>query len=135
MKKRFLLVLGIAAAVIFLVLIALPFFIDADRFRPELESEASLALGRQVKLGHLSLSILTGKLVANDIEVADDPTFSKADFVTAKSLKIGVELKPLIFSRQLNVTEIILESPQIVILNGGNGTWNFSSLVGASRKI
>jgi AsmA protein len=134
MKKRFLLVLGIAAAVIFLVLIALPFFIDADRFRPELESEASLALGRQVKLGHLSLSILTGKLVANDIEVADDPTFSKADFVTAKSLKIGVELKPLIFSRQLNVTEIILESPQIVILNGGNGTWNFSSLVGASRK-
>src|SRR6516165_8850696 len=126
MKKRFLLILGIAIAVILLVLIALPFFIDADRFRPQLESRASLALNRQVRLGHLSLSLLTGELVASDIKVADDPAFSKADFVTAKSLKIGVELKPLIFSRQLNVTEIILESPQIAILDGGNGTWNFS---------
>lgn len=134
MKKRFLLIVGIAIAVILLALIALPFFIDVDRFRPQLESSASLALNRQVKLGHLSLSILTGELVANDIEVADDPAFSKADFVTAKSLKIGVELKPLIFSRQLNVTEIMLESPQIAILDGGNGTWNFSSLVGASQK-
>jgi AsmA protein len=134
MKKRFLLILGIAAAVVLLVLIALPFFIDVDRFRPELEATASHALDRQVKLGHLSLSILTGKVVADDIEVADDPAFSKTDFVTAKSLEIGVELKPLIFSRQLNVTEIILERPQITILDGGNGTWNFSSLVGASQK-
>jgi AsmA protein len=134
MKKRFLLILGIAAAVILLILIALPFLIDVDRFRPELESTASHALDRQVKLGHLSLSIFTGKVVADDIEVADDPTFSKADFVTAKSIRIGVELKPLIFSRQLNVTEVILESPQITILDGGNGTWNFSSLVGASQK-
>jgi AsmA protein len=134
MKKRFLLILGIAVAVILLVLIALPFFIDVDRFRPELESTASHALDRQVKLGHLSLSILTGKVVADDIAVADDPAFSKTDFVTAKSLEIGIELKPLIFSRQLNVTEIILESPQIAIIDGGNGTWNFSSLGGASRK-
>jgi len=132
--KRVLLILGIAVAVVLLVLIALPFLIDVDRFRPELESTASHALDREVKLGHLSLAILTGKVVADDIEVADDPAFSKTDFVTAKSLEIGVELKPLIFSRQLNVTEIILESPQITILNGGNGTWNFSSLVGASRK-
>jgi AsmA protein len=132
--KRVLLTLGIAVAVILLVLIALPFFIDADRFRPELESKASQALNRQVKLGHLSLSILTGKLEADDIEVADDPAFSKTDFVTAKSLEIGIKLKPLIFSRQLIVTEVILESPQITILNGGNGTWNFSSLVGASQK-
>jgi AsmA protein len=134
MKKRFLLILGIVVAVILLVLIALPFFIDADRFRPQLESKASLALDRQVKLGHLSLSILTGKIVADNIEVADDPAFSKTDFVSARSLEIGVELKPLIFSKQLIVTEIILESPQITILDGGNGTWNFSSLVGASQK-
>jgi AsmA protein len=134
MKKRILLIVGIAAAVILVALVALPFLIDVDRFRPQLESQASLSLGRQVKLGHLSLSILTGKVDASDIEVADDPAFSKANFVTAKFLEIGVELKPLIFSRQLNVTEIILESPQITILDGGNGTWNFSSLGGASRK-
>jgi AsmA protein len=131
MKKRVALILAIAATVILLVLVALPFLIDVNRFRPELESKASLALNRQVKLGHLSLSVFSGQVAADDIEVADDPAFSKANFITAKSLKIGVELKPLIFSRQLNITEIVLESPQIALIDGGNGTWNFSSLVGA----
>lgn len=132
MKKRIVLLVAIAAIVILLVLVALPFLIDVNRFRPELESKASLALNRQVKLGHLSLSIFAGQVVASDIEVADDPAFSKANFITAESLKIGVELKPLIFSRQLSITEIVLESPQIALIDGGNGTWNFSSLVGAS---
>jgi AsmA protein len=132
MKKRVVLILAITAIAILLVLVALPFLIDVNRFRPELESKASLALNRQVKLGHLSLSIFAGQVAADDIEVADDPAFSKANFITAASLKIGVELKPLIFSRQLNITEIVLESPQIALMSGGNGTWNFSSLVRAS---
>jgi len=78
MKKRIVLIVAITATVILLVLVAVPFLIDVNRFRPELESKASLALNRQVKLGHLSLSIFAGQVVASDIEVADDPAFSNA---------------------------------------------------------
>ena len=70
----------------------------------------------------------------NDVSIADDPAFSKSPFITAKSLKIGVELLPLIFSKQLNVTGIVLDEPQITLLKSTNGTWNFSSLGGASAK-
>jgi AsmA protein len=35
---------------------------------------------------------------------------------------------PLIFSKQLNITGIELEEPQITLLKASNGTWNFSSL-------
>ena len=76
----------------------------------------------------MSLSILSGGVEVKNIAIADDPAFSKTPFVTAKSLKVGVELMPLIFSKQLNVTGITLEQPEITLLKAANGTWNFSSL-------
>jgi len=85
-------------------------------------------LRRQVKLGDLGLSILSGTVGVEDISISDDPAFSKSSsFITAKSLKVGVELMPLIFSKQLNVTGIALNEPQITLLKATNGTWNFSS--------
>lgn len=133
MKKRWLMITAGAIVAVLLVLAALPFFIDVNRFRPRLEAQASAALGRTVKLGNLRLSILAGKVIANDIEIADDPAFSSSAFLQAKSVEIGVELKPLIFSRQLNVTGIIIEEPQISILKASDGTYNFSSLGSASH--
>ena len=87
-------------AVFVLILIALPFLINVNSFRPKIESEASSALGRQVTVGNLSLSLFSGHVEADNIAIADDPAFSKSPFVTAQSLKIGVELMPLIFSKK-----------------------------------
>ena len=135
MKKRWMRIAAIVVAVLVLILVALPFVvIHVYNFRPTIESQASAALGRPVKVGDLSLSILSGSVEADDISIADDPAFSKSPFVTAKSLKIGVELMPLIFGGNLNVTEITLEKPEITLLNISGGKWNFSSLGGASTK-
>jgi len=134
MKKHWLRVAAIVIAVFLVLLIALPFLINVNSFRPKIEAEASSALGRQVTVGDLSLSILTGSVGADNIAIADDPAFSKAPFITAKSLKVGVELIPLIFSKQLKVTEIALDQPEITLLKNAHGTWNFSSLGGASAK-
>jgi AsmA protein len=127
--KRGLKILAIIVVVLIVIVIAIPFFIDANTFRPKLESSLSDALGRPVKVGNLSLSLLSGAVTADDIAIADDPTFSKAAFVQAKSLKVGVELIPLIFSKTLNVTELTLNQPEISLVRSENGEkWNFSSL-------
>src|SRR5882762_2494569 len=127
--KRGLKILGIVVGILIVILIAVPFFIDANSFRPKLESELSDALGRPVKVGNLSLSLLSGGVTADDISIADDPAFSKTAFVQAKSLKVGVELIPLIFSKTLNVTELTLNQPAISLVRSENGEkWNFSSL-------
>ena len=127
--KRSLKILAIVVGVLIVILIAIPFFIDANAFRPKLESDLSAAMGRSVKVGNLSLSLLSGGVTANDISIADDPAFSKSAFVQAKSLKVGVELIPLIFSKSLNVTEITLNQPEISLVHSENGEkWNFSSL-------
>ncbi len=129
--KRILKIVGIVVGVLILILIALPFFINANTFRPELESDLTAALGREVKVGNLSLSLLSGGVTADNISIADDPAFSKSPFVQAKSLKVGVELIPLIFSKTLNVTELTLNQPEIGLVKSENGEkWNFSSLGG-----
>ena len=130
--KRIVLIGGAVLVLLLLAVAALPFLIDPNTFRPMLESRLSQALGREVKLGELKLSILSGSVTANDLSIADDPAYSRTPFVQAKSLAIGVEVWPLIASRQLHVTGLTIEAPTIALIQSPNGEWNFSKL-GASR--
>ena len=124
-------ILAIIVAALVVIAIAIPFFIDANTFRPRLESELTDALGRAVKMGNLSLSLFSGSVSADDISIADDPAFNKSAFVQAKSLKVGVEIMPLLFSKILNVTELTLNQPEISLVESEDGEkWNFSSLGG-----
>jgi len=133
--KSILKILAIVVGLLIVIAIAIPFFIDANTFRPKLEAELTTALGRQVKVGNLSLSLFTGSVAADDISIADDPAFSKSAFVQAKSLKVGVEMIPLIFSKTINVTELTLNQPQISLVKSENGEkWNFSSLGGTNAS-
>jgi AsmA protein len=127
--NRIVKIIAIVVGILVVILIALPFLIDVNTFRPKIESELTSALGRQAKVGNLSLSLLSGGVTADEISIADDPAFSKTPFVQAKSLKVGVELMPLIFSKKLNVTEVTLNQPEINLVKSENGEkWNFSSL-------
>jgi AsmA protein len=127
--NRKLKIAAIVVGALILIVILVPFFINANSFRPKLESELSSSLGRQVKVGNLSLSLFSGSVKADDISIADDSAFSQTPFVQAKSLKVGVELMPLIFSKALNVTDLTLNQPEINLVRSQDGEkWNFSSL-------
>jgi AsmA protein len=123
---------AIAVVVLLVVLFIVPFLIPVNKFRPTIEQKASASLGRKVELGNLSLSILSGSLEIDNLSIADDPKFNNAPFLTAKSVKLGVELMPLIFSQQVNVTGIEIMNPQVMLLKNPSGKWNFSSIAGNS---
>jgi len=122
--------LAIGGGFILLVVIAL-FLISVNQFGPALEAHASAAIGRKVDLGRLRLSILSQSLSAETLTVADDPAFSTSPFLTAKSVKVGVRLWPLIASRSLDVTGIVVDNPEMTLIRNAAGEWNYSSL-GAS---
>jgi AsmA protein len=124
--------IGIAVVVVVLILFILPFLIPVNKFKPTIEQKASEALGRKVQVGNLSLSILGGSVGMDDLSVSDDPKFNPGPFLTAKEVKVGVELIPLIFSKELNVTEIKIVNPQVMMLKEPSGKWNFSSIGGTS---
>jgi AsmA protein len=127
--------LAVAIAVPILAAAAIHHFVDANTFRPIIEDRLSTALSRKVTLGNLSLSLTTGSLVANDLAIAEDPKFGQTPFFTAKRLHIGVQMKPLIFDKQLIVRSFEVDAPQIHLINAEDGTWNFSTLGhGASTR-
>ena len=133
MGSKLRVVLIVVGVLIVLILIT-PFLIPVNQFRPTIEEKASAALGRKVQLGDLSLSLLSGSLSAENLSIGDDPKFSSAPFLTARSLKVGVELMPLIFSKTLNITGITIDTPQVMLLHNPAGVWNFSSLGGPAAK-
>ncbi len=122
----------IAVGVLIVLLFVIPFFIPVNQFKPTIEEKASAALGRKVQLGNLSLSLIHGALTAEDLSIGDDPKFSPSPFLTAKSLSVGVEMMPLIFSKQLNVTDITIVEPQVTLLKSPAGEWNYSTFGGSS---
>ena len=132
---RFVLIaLGSVVALVVLAALLLPLFLNADSFRANIESTLSKSLGRKVTIGKLNLSVFSGGLVAQNATVADDPRFSTQPFIQAESVKIGVEVLPLLLSRQIHVRGFVLQSPQIQLLRAANGMWNYSSISSASNK-
>ena len=105
-----------------------PLLVNVNNFRPQIESTLSTTMGRPVKVGNLSLGVFSGSVGADQLSIADDPKFSSAPFIQAKSLQVGVELMPLIFSKQLNITKIVIDHPEMTLLRNREGVWNFSSL-------
>jgi AsmA protein len=132
--KRLLIISGIVIGVLLLVVIAVPLFINVDSFRPDLEKKLSAALNRQVHIGKLDASLLSGGASASDITIADDPAFNKDPFLKASSVKVGVQLMPLIFSKQLKVTSLTIQKPDITLLKNAAGKWNYSTLGATAQK-
>src|SRR5580704_6061698 len=131
---RTLKIVGIVIVVLILLVVIAPFLIPVNHFRPQIEEQASAALGRKVEVGNLSLSLFSGSLGADNLSIADDPKFSSAPFLTAKSLKVGVEMQPLIFSKTLIVTDVVIDSPQVSLIRNAGGDWNYSALGASPAK-
>ncbi|HEV2385778.1 MAG TPA: AsmA family protein [Candidatus Acidoferrales bacterium] len=132
-KKKPLVIAGIAIVVILLVLIVTPFFIDVNSFRPQIERALGQAIGRTVTIGNIRVSLLGGSLVANEIAISDDPRFGSQPFLMAKSFSVGVDVLPLLRSRDLIMHSLTFDGPQVQLLRSAKGDWNFASL-GASTK-
>src|SRR5579864_3261239 len=133
MSRTLRIILIIVGLLVVLVLVA-PFLIPVNQFRPTIEEKASAALGRKVDVGNLSLSLFTGSVAADNLSIADDPKFNQSPFLTAKSVKVGVELIPLILSKQLNITGISIDDPEVTLIRNPGGQWNYSSFGANAAK-
>jgi len=132
MARKLIYIIGGVVVVLLLVAVLLPFVIDANRFRPEIESSLNTALNRKVDIGNIRLSILSGGVAIENISISDDPSFNTGPFLRAKSLSVNLELLPLIFSRAIHVTGLTIDQPSVTLLRSPAGAWNFSTL-GASQ--
>ncbi|HNA27438.1 MAG TPA: AsmA family protein, partial [Nitrospira sp.] len=89
--------IGVVILLLMILIIALPFLIDLnkyqDRYRPLIEE----ALNRKVQLQEIRLTIWPriGARVGGFV-VQDDPAFRTGAFASLSSLDVGVKLFPLL---------------------------------------
>jgi AsmA protein len=126
--RKLLWIVGAVVVLVLVVVVALGIFVDADRYRPQAEQQATQALGRQVTIGKLKLALFQGGITAEKLSIADDPAFSSEPFLTAGSMSIGVDLGGLIFHRRISVQSFVLHQPQVHLVSNRDGVWNYSTL-------
>lgn len=84
--------------------------------RAWIEAQAESALGRQVSLGEIGISLWGGfGATIADLEVADDPAFSDQPFVQASGVRVNVALLPALLGR-IEVREVVLEAPVVRLI-------------------
>jgi AsmA protein len=127
MKRKVIMIAAIIVGATVLLALILPLFINAESFRPTIEARLSAALGRQVQIGKLRLSLWAGGVAADNIAIADDPAFATQPFITAKTLDIHVDLLPLLLRREVHINSLTVLAPQVTLIRVGE-RWNASSI-------
>ena len=118
MGRKILYIVGGLIAVLVLIALILPFVIDVNQFRPQIESVQPIApLNRKGRHRQYRSVDFLRSVSVQDIAVSTTRAFgNKTLFLTAKSVTVGVELMPLIFlagaacDQQLTTTR-----PQVVL--------------------
>lgn len=127
MKKAIILV-GILLVLLFLALVAAPFLVDLNSYKPRLLAYLKPYVNRTVDFDRIELSILTG--LGADLEglrISDNPSFSSEEFLTLKRLKIRCRLLPLLRKR-VEVRGILVSEPTVRIIRNDQGSFNFQDL-------
>src|SRR5919106_71837 len=99
-----------------------------DRNKDYLLDQAQRALGRQVSVGDVGLTVWGGVgLRLSNFALADDPSFSSGHFVRARDLQVNVKLLPLL-KKEFQVKRLILHGPVIEVIWNKGGRFNFSTI-------
>jgi AsmA protein len=134
MSRKVIFIVGGVVVALVLLITLVPFLIEANQYRPKIESAMSSALGRKVTMGNIRLSIWSGGVSVDTLSISDDPAFNSGAFLNAKSVAMTVKLMPLIFSHEVHVTGLKIDEPQATLLRSASGTWNFSTLGATGSK-
>jgi uncharacterized protein involved in outer membrane biogenesis len=127
MTKKILIAAGVVVGLLLAAVIAAPFLIDPNSFKPQIVAKAKEATGRDLVIdGPLKLSILpTPSVSADGVRFSNMPGGTAPQMVELKSVRAGVALLPLL-SRRVEISELRLVEPKIAIEVTADGRANYA---------
>jgi AsmA protein len=128
--KWALIAVGGVVTLIILILLVLPFFVDAEKYKPLLENKVTEMTGRPFSVGgDVTFSFFPFVGVSfSDLHLGNPPDFEATDFISIKSFEVRVKLLPLL-SRDVQVKRFVVNEPQIELIKSkqGRGNWEFTT--------
>ncbi len=132
--KRVGIVLGILLVLVLVLAAVAPFLVDLNDYKGKILEEIKPYVPREVDFEHVELTVLSGLGVEiRGLRIADNPAFSKGDFLALDSLQVRVRILPLLRGR-IKVKKIVLDRPVIHLARNAEGTFSFDDLLGTQEE-
>jgi AsmA protein len=124
----------LAAIVVLFLLAVIPPLVHVNRYQRQIAQSISQSLGRPVRMGEVSLTLLPFPgFTIKEFNVADDPAFSSEPVIHATSVMARLRWRSL-WLRRVEFSRITLTDASVNLVRRGDGNWNFESiLLQASR--
>src|SRR5262245_36890674 len=131
MLKWALIGLLVVALVVVGSILALPWLLDTPAIQAYIQQAAGHALGRPIRFGGLSISGLPLPTVRlRGLQVAEDPAFGSAPFMTVAEGRMRIRLRSL-FQGRVDLANLRLDEPRIHVVEDAAGRLNISTLGGS----
>ncbi len=128
----------IAAGVVTLLLVLLPFLIPLSVYKDRIEAELSAAVGRTVRIeGPLKLTVFPDLGIrAEQVVVANVPGGQAPYLAQADDIRIAASFRAL-FSGRIQVSEIVIDRPdfRFEVDSRGNPNWNIAPAEGQESGL
>jgi AsmA protein len=118
-------VLGMFVFLLVLVL-AVPYFLNVDRYRDSIANEIEKQTGRHVTLGKIRVTFLPGVgLIVEDLHIGNPPGFPQGDVVSAGAIRVNLAIGPLLHST-IHLNSLELVSPKVTLVTDDRGKNNYT---------
>src|SRR6202049_272398 len=125
-RRTGLIVVGIAALLLFALIFVGPALIKVDRYRPQVISYLQEKTGKQVEIGRLALTLFPLSIHIDDFGVKNPPIFPRGCVV--KVARIDAELSVgALLHRQVVIKSLVLWDPVLNMTSDPDGPWNFEN--------
>jgi len=113
---------------IILALLAAPFFIDVNDYKPEISKVVYDATGRNVNIEHIQLSAFPWVgLTLKNVQLENAPGFQHQHMLTIDTVDIQLALMPLL-NKQIEVKRFLLDTPKIWLEQRSDASNNWQDL-------
>lgn len=130
-KKYAAIFLAIPIVLLLFLLALLPYLISLERYKGLVAAQLGRALGREVTIGELRLTILSGLGVeARGLRIANSKAFGPKPFLEADAVKVHLRPWPLLRGR-LEFSRALVTNPRFLIQRNRQGLWSYDDLAKA----
>jgi uncharacterized protein involved in outer membrane biogenesis len=128
-KRRKIALVVVLVVVVLLAGLAIivPLLVDVDRYRPQVAAQIEEAMGKPTQIGRLTLTVFPRLSIrADDFALGNSPPYPSGPLVKARRIYAVFNARAL-WNRQIVITSLELDDPDIRLLSDGRGHWNFES--------
>ena len=112
--------------VLLIAALALPYFLNVDRYRGTIAEAIAMQTGRRVAVGGIRARLFPGVgVTVADLHIGNPPGFPSGDLVGAEEIRVNVEIAPLLRGI-IHVNSVDLVHPKLTLLTDSKGRDNYT---------